>query len=567
MVFSGGLCPVRDREMGGSMARIRRTAGREFSQASRKTAWLIAVYIRLSREDGNDESLSVTNQKKIIGEYLETFFEGEFMLVDYYIDDGLTGTDYDRPDFQRMIHDMEAGKVNCIICKNLSRMFRNYSDQGYFLEKVFPMHKVRFITVSDPKVDSYLHPETLQGLEIPINGLMNDRFAAKTSLDVRATFATKRRKGEFIGAFAPYGYKKNPENKNALMIDEEAAEVVRNIYRWFVYEGMSKNGIARRLNDLGIPSPAAYKKSKGLNFCCPQRGNNDGLWSPGSVTAVLRNKMYLGIMVQGKQTVISYKVHERQIVPEEDWYMVPDTHEPIIEAELFKKAADLQTRDTRTGPSGKRLYILSGFIRCGDCRKAMTRQKTKNIVYYYCRTFREKSKKACAKHTIREETVIKAVLAAIQLQISLVGSIDEVVEKICKSPALVNESTGLAAMLRLRQKEWEKVIGIADGLYGDWKSGELSKEEYIRLKQKYSSQADQLEIIIQNIQAECQAMEKEGAKSDPYLDYFLKHKNIKELNSGILVSLVKNIYIYRSGEISIEFNFADRHRGVGGGGA
>ncbi len=286
------------------MARIRRTAGREFSQASRKTAWLIAVYIRLSREDGNDESLSVTNQKKIIGEYLETFFEGEFMLVDYYIDDGLTGTDYDRPDFQRMIHDMEAGKVNCIICKNLSRMFRNYSDQGYFLEKVFPMHKVRFITVSDPKVDSYLHPETLQGLEIPINGLMNDRFAAKTSLDVRATFATKRRKGEFIGAFAPYGYKKNPENKNALMIDEEAAEVVRNIYRWFVYEGMSKNGIARRLNDLGIPSPAAYKKSKGLNFCCPQRGNNDGLWSPGSVTAVLRNKMYLGIMVQGKQTVI-----------------------------------------------------------------------------------------------------------------------------------------------------------------------------------------------------------------------------------------------------------------------
>ena len=265
--------------------------------------WRIAAYIRLSREDGNDESLSVTNQKKIIGEYLETFFEGEFILIDYYVDDGLTGTDYDRPAFQRMIHDMENGTVNCIICKNLSRMFRNYSDQGYFLEKIFPMNKIRFITVSDPRVDSFLHPETLQGLEIPINGLMNDRFAAKTSSDVRGTFAMKRRKGEFIGAFAPYGYKKAPGNKNALIIDEEAAEVVRSIYRWFVYEGMSKSGIARRLNDLGIAGPAAYKKSKGLNFCCPQSGKNDGLWSPASVTAVLKNKMYLGIMVQGKQRV------------------------------------------------------------------------------------------------------------------------------------------------------------------------------------------------------------------------------------------------------------------------
>lgn len=544
------------------MARIRKAVSSGVHSASRKIVWLIAAYIRLSREDGNDESLSVTNQKKIIGEYLETFFEGEFTLIDYYIDDGLTGTDYDRPDFQRMIHDMEAGKVNCIICKNLSRMFRNYSDQGYFLEKIFPMNKTRFITVSDPRVDSFLHPETLQGLEVPINGLMNDRFAAKTSHDVRDTFATKRRKGEFIGAFAPYGYKKAPENKNALIIDEEAAEVVRNIYQWFVYEGMSKNGIAHRLNDLGIAGPAAYKKSKGLNFCCPQGEKNDGLWSPSSVTTILKNKMYLGIMVQGKQTVISYKVHDKVAVPEEDWYMVPDTHEPIIEAELFQKAADLQTRDTRTAPSGRNLHLLSGFIRCADCKKAMTRQKTKNIVYYYCRTFREKSKNACTKHTIKEGVVIKAVLAAIQAQISLVDSLADVVEEINKSPIVKNESTRLTAMLHLRQKELDKVISIADGLYGDWKSGDISKEEYTRLKQKYSCKAEQLKVTIQNIQSECQVMAKGISKNDPYLTYFLKYKNIKELNRGILVDLVKNIYIHQGGEISIEFNFADQHRRI-----
>ncbi len=539
------------------MARIRKSAKGCIQGKDSHPRWRIAVYIRLSREDGNDESLSVTNQKKIINEYLESFFEEEFTLVDHYVDDGLTGTDYDRPDFRRMVHDMEAGKVNCIICKNLSRMFRNYSDQGYFLEKVFPLHNVRFITVSDPKVDSYLHPETIHGLEVPINGLMNDRFAAKTSLDVRATFATKRRKGEFIGAFAPYGYKKDPENKNALIVDDEAAEVVQNIYQWFVYEGMSKNGIARRLNDLGIASPAAYKKNKGLNFCCPQSGKNDGLWSPSAVSLVLNNRMYLGIMVQGKQAVVSYKVHQRRAVPKEDWYMVPDTHEPIIQEELFKRAAALQVRDTRTAPSERKLHLLSGFIRCADCRKAMTRQKTKNIVYYYCRTFREKSKSACTKHTVKEKTVVKAVLWALRTQISLIGSMDKVVEEINKSPSRGNEAARLAAMLHFRQREWEKTVSIADGLYGDWKSGDISKEEYARLKQKYSLQAKEQKKVIQNIQAEYELIGKNTSVNNPYLEDFLKNRNIGELNRGILVALVKNIYVHRGGGITVEFNFAD----------
>lgn len=192
----------------------------------------------------------------------------------------------------------------------------------------------------------------------------------------------------------------------------------------------------------------------------------------------------------------------------------------------------------------------------------MTRQKTKRIVYYYCRTFREKSKNACTKHTIKEEVVIKAVLAAIQTQISLIGSFAKVVEEINKLPVARKESLRLTAMLYLRQKELDKVIGIVDGLYDDWKSGDISKEEYARLKQKYSSQAEQLKITIQNIQAECHMMAKEVSKNDPYLIYFLEQKNIKELNRGILVNLVKNIYIHQGGEITIEFNFADQHRQI-----
>lgn len=541
------------------MARIRKFAGNASSPGK---AWRVAAYIRLSREDGNDESLSITNQKKIIREYLDTAFADEFVFMGNYIDDGASGTDYQRPGFQRMIRDMEAGKVNCIICKNLSRMFRNYADQGYFLEKIFPMHQTRFITVSDPKVDSFLHPEAIQGLEVPINGLLNDRFAAKTSLDVRATFATKRRKGEFIGAFAPYGYKKAPENKNLLVVDEEAAEVVRNIYRWFVYEGMSKSGIARRLNDFGIVNPAAYKKSKGLNFCCPQGEKNDGLWSPASVSAILNNRMYVGTMVQGKQTVVSYKVHEKIAVPKKDWYIVPGTHKPVIEEELFQKAAGLQLRDTRTAPDGRTVHLLSGFVRCKDCQKAMTRQKTKNKVYYYCRTFREKSKNACTKHGIKEDAIVNALLAAIQAQIALAKHLDEAVAEIVRLPAVRNEPAGFAAALSLRQKELRKVMNITDGLYGDWKSGMISKDEYIRLKEKYTSQARQLETAVKHIQKEREKAAGGAAKKEPYLEMFIKQKNITELNRGILVSLVKSIDVHQGGEITIEFNFADQYRRI-----
>lgn len=538
------------------MARIRKTQQTGLT-TSDQIVWQTAVYIRLSKEDGNDESLSVTNQKKIIIEYLEQFFIDHYILVDFYIDDGLTGTDHDRPDFQRMIYDMENGKINCIVCKNLSRMFRNYSDQGYFLEKVFPMNKTRFITVSDPKVDSYLHPEAIEGLEVPINGLMNDRFAAKTSHDVRDTFATKRRKGEFIGAFAPYGYAKDPENKNHLIIDEEAAQVVRTIFQWFVSQGMSKNGIARRLNEQGVLNPAAYKHSKGFQYHNPQIEKNDGYWSASAITNILQNQMYIGTMVQGKQTVINYKVHNKVAVPAANWYIVEGTHEPVISREIFDKAQDLQLQDTRTAPSQGQLHLFAGFIRCADCKKAMTRQKTKDIVYYYCRTFRDKSKLLCTRHTIKEKIIIEVLLTVLQKQIALLAALPEIIAAINKTPVLQTRSAKLNSMLELRQKELDKITNITDNLYGDWKNGDISHEEYKRLKNKYSNQALQLKQIIENLQTECDAISVENIKENSYLTSFLKYQNITSLQRSILVDLVKNIYVHEDGALEIELNFTD----------
>lgn len=542
------------------MARTRK--GREImtNAASKRLNWNIAIYIRLSREDGNDESFSITNQKKIILEYLERQFEGEYTVVDVYADDGASGTDYERPAFQRMIQDMERGTVNCIICKNLSRAFRNYSDQGYFLERVFPLHKTRFITLGDPKIDSFLNPEIIQGLEVPISGLMNDRYAAKTSSDIRRTFDTKRRKGEFIGAFAPYGYAKKPEDKNAFVIDEEAAQVVRDIYRWFVLDGASKTGIAKRLNELDIPNPTAYKQKNGLHFKTPYTGQNDGLWNPKTIRDILMNRVYVGDMVQGRQKVISYKVHDRRPVPEEDWYVVAGTHEAIVDAETFRTAQLLHKRDTRAAPGRREVYLFSGFLRCADCGKALTRRTSKGFVYYVCRTYAEKSKTQCSKHTVKLEVLERVLLTVIQKQIELVCACIELVDAIKNAAAVPARSQRITHSLKLRTQERDKLSTAIDSLYMDWKSGDISRTDHHRMREKFERQAEQIEEAMQRLRDENEALETGAQCDNPSLAAFLKNQNIDQLERGILAELVDEILVHKGGEIEVRFRFADQHR-------
>ncbi len=538
------------------MARIRKPETGTFKKS---LIWSIAAYIRLSREDGLDESKSITEQKKIITEFLEQFFIGEYAIVDYYIDDGLTGTDDKRDHFQRMIDDVDSGKVNCIVCKTLSRAFRNYADQGRYLEQIFPLKGVRFISISNPHVDSFTNPEAIHnGMEIPINGLMNDRYAAKTSADIRRTFETKRRRGEFIGGFAPYGYRKKPGDKNSLIIDEDAASVVRNIFAWFVLDGMSKTGIAKKLNALGIPNPSEYKsKIQNLNYQNPHREGNDGRWNATVISRMLKNEMYIGNMVQGRHKVISYKVHTQVSVPKEDWVVVENTHEAIVNKELFEKAQNLHTRDTRTAPGMTKNYLFSGLLICADCKKAMRRKTSKNHVYYYCRTETDKGKGACSKHVIREDKLSQAVLDAIRIQIALIGSLAETVDGINKTPTIKTHSTRLNNSLKMREQELEKLLMATDSLYMDWKSGEITKEDYRRMKDRFDEQLFKLKETIANIQDEIETLSAGIKQYDPYLTKFIKHKNIDTIERGILVELIDAVFIHSDRGITIDFNFAD----------
>lgn len=542
------------------MARIRRNSI-ERNQLSSPQVWKVGKYIRLSRDDGNSESESVTNQRKILDEQISDYFNGDYDVIDEYIDDGRTGTSDDtRPEFLRLVEDVKKGRINCIITKNLSRAFRNSANQGKFLEEFIPLYNTRFISLYEPRIDTFLNPEVVHSLEVSITGFMNEQYAYKTSVDIRRTFDTKRKKGEFIGAFAPYGYKKDPEDKNSLIVDEEAAAVVRDIFRWFVEEGMSKGGIARRLNELGIPNPTAYKHQHGLKFYTPNSSQNDGFWNTKTIYTILLNEMYIGNMVQGKQKVISYKIHERVSTDEKDWYIVEGTHEAIIDKETFEKAQSLHQRDARTAPAQKTLYLFSGFLRCADCKKSMNRKTVKGLVYYCCSTYTRKSRTLCTKHTIREDVLEKAVLLAIQRQIALVANLTEIIEEIKEAPVIRTESKRVEHLLAARKKDLEKLAAVADNLYMDWRTGEISKDAYRRMKEKCDTQEAQLKEAIANLEKEKETLANGLSGEEPYLTAFLKHKNIDRLERSILVELVDFIEVHQDGGLTIHFKFADQQR-------
>lgn len=541
------------------MPRIRKDSK---AQVSAAPYWKIGLYIRLSKEDENEkESESVINQEKILRDFVEEYFDPEsYEIVDIFPDDGLTGTDTSRPQFKRLESAIVSKEVNCMIIKSLARGFRNLADQQKFLEEFIPVHGARFICTGTPFIDTYANPRSVSGFEVPIRGMFNEQFAATTSEEVRKTFKMKRERGEFIGSFAPYGYKKDPNDKNSLVIDEEAAEVVRNIFTWFVNEGYSKRGIAKRLNQMGEPNPESFKKQQGLKYTNPNSGKNDGLWSASTIARILQNPMYIGVMVQGRYRVISYKVHKQITVPEDEWFIVPNTHTAIVSKAVFEKAQALHKRDTRTAPNQSEVYIMSGFARCADCKKAMHRKASRNIPYYHCRTYTDKQ--TCTKHTIRQDKLESAVLTALQMQITLASELSAEIERINNAPVIHRENKRLEYALKQAQKQLKQNNDISDSLYMDWKSGEITKEEYHRLKGKITEQIQQLEENIAYIQEEIGVMANGIGSDDPYLVAFLKHKNIQALNRGIVVELIDTVWVHENGEITVDFNFADEYQRI-----
>lgn len=523
--------------------------------------WNTALYIRLSREDGDkEESDSIANQRDLLYDYVHKM--PDLKVVDCFTDDGFTGTNFDRPGFQAMMTGVRNKEIDCVIVKDLSRLGRNYIEAGNYIEQIFPFLDVRFISVVD-MLDSVRNPTQMNTVMIPFKNLMNDEYCRDISNKVRSSLDIRRKQGNFIGSFASYGYLKDPEKKGRLMIDENVAEVIRDIFGWFL-NGHSILGIAKRLNEQGIPNPSAYKRQQGFNYRHPYIDRCDSLWPDSSVRRILTNRLYVGDLVQGRHRIKSYKVQRSVSVPQNEWIIVENTHEAIIDREKFMTVQGLLGRDTRVAPRRQELYLFSGFVRCADCGKAMNRrlisQPYADYHYYVCSTFKKMSKDACTKHTMRSDRVESMVLAAIRKQIELAVSMDELIARIESSCRSNRHSSRLNAALAGHERERMKIETYKGALYEDWKNGDITREEYHQMKVRYDERSDYLTDTISRLNTEKKELFERGAAENEFVSGFIKHQNISRLTRDIVVQLIDMIYIHEGGNITIQFKFEDEFK-------
>ena len=535
----GTLCPEVCRVWGGSPTSI---------FTAPRGAKIVSVY--------KDDSNSVKNQRDLLNDFYQMHID-EFESVSEYVDDGHTGTDAERENFQRLLSDVMSGKINCVIVKDLSRFARNYSDAGSLIDNLFVQMGVRFISLAE-NVDSYKDPDSVSSIIVPITNVMNDQYCYQTSKKIRQVFDYKRRNGQYIGSFAPYGYIKDPKDKHQLIVDEDAAEIVKQIYA-LCLQGTTKRHISFYLNEHGVPSPTAYRRAKGLPVSSTA---DDPMWGDRAIWNILTNPIYTGDLVQGRRRVKSYKVHEIEAVPEDEWVTVPDTHEAIIDKESFEKVQALLKRDTRSAPKSRELHLFSGFLRCADCGKAITRSQSGKNVYYACSTYKNRSRLACSMHSIKHNRLEAAVLFAIQQQVHLAVSYSELVARINSAPIKKSQSFRLDDLINTKERELAKVTRYKQSLYQDWKDGEITQQEYRTMKDDYEQQSQRLSDILVRLTAERAELANGVDQEHPALVAFMKFENIDSLSREILIELIDHIKVYENGNISVRFKFADELRKI-----
>lgn len=518
-----------------------------------------AVYLRLSREDGDivdggkQISNSIANQRELVMDYLKS--RPEITVVSTYTDDGYSGVNFERPEFQRMLSDIREGKINCVIVKDLSRFGRNYIESGRYIEKIFPMLNIRFIAVTDG-YDS-INEDMGSDMIIPFKNLINDAYCRDISIKIRSHMEIKRRNGEYIGAFAAYGYLKDKGNKNHLVVDKYAADVVRDIFTMKLC-GMSQQAIADKLNADGILSPLQYKKSIGVSLESGFQKNVKPKWSYNAVLRILKNVVYTGTVVQGKCTTPNYKIKKRIQRDESEWVRVEDMHEAIISKSDFSLVQELLLRDTRVSPGRSEVFPLSGIVFCADCGEPMIRKTVlaggRRYVYYVC-SGNKKDKASCSTHSISEKKLMDGVLGVVQTCIGKVIALSDAME-------IVNSAAdaGLGVVKyderieKLREEE-----GLCNdrrkNLYEDFKDGILSKDEYFMLREQYQGRIADIEKNILSLEAERDGIIRNGSGKQEWIERLKEYGNVLSLDRELVAFLIERIDVFNNSAIQVTYRF------------
>ncbi len=494
-----------------------------------------AAYARLSVEDsGKPGADTIEGQKNLLLRFIKN--DPTLTLYGLFCDNGKTGTDFQRPEFEKLMEAVKRGEVDCIVVKDLSRFGRNYKETGNYLERIFPFLGVRFIAV-------------------------NDGFDTLTAL------AAKQKNGDFIGAWAPYGYRKCPDDPHKLEPGEATAPVVRQIFRWRA-EGIGVTQIARRLNDEGVPSPSAYLYNTGV---CKTEKYNGVIWYVQTVKNILSRQVYIGHMVQGTKRQSFYENRGQYMKPREDWIVVENTHEPLIDRETFDKVQELaQRKKTEYFDNLGRFThlkttenILKGLVYCADCKRPLVRYKNvsheKKLWYTFICQTHTNDITSCPKKNIREDVLIPMLLQAVQTQIALAADMEALIRRVNNSPKYRKQTATLQGKLDAAKKSLMRYNGLYDSLYQSYVDQLMTEQEYMTLKRRYKAEAEEAERLIEAL-TRSQAAEAAHTPENPFLAAFGSFRDADTLTREMAQALIQRVYVDGDSNIEIVFRYRDEYK-------
>lgn len=525
-----------------------------------KKIYRTAIYCRLSREDGDKvESNSIASQRAICEDFIAKHDNLE-IVCEPFIDDGYSGVSFNRPSFKKLEEAIRKGTIDCIVVKDLSRFSRNYIDGGRYLEKIFPQLGIRFIAINDA-YDSLTGDPQSDSFVIPFKNLINDSYCKDISMKIRSSLEVKQKSGEFVGAFAPYGYKKSPENKNQLIVDEAVSEYVQMIFAMYK-DGISIGRIAARLNQMGVLSPMEYKHSAGVKYDTVFKTGSTAQWTYNAVQRILTNEVYIGVLAQGKRGTPNYKVRVVQKKDEEEWIKVENAHEALVSYEDFMAVKAMMKRDMRCSSDQEEVHLFSGFLFCGDCKQSMIRKtvpsKTKKYIYYVCST--NKHSRTCSPHSISEKELEEKVFRAVHDQIELVINLENALAMIDRLPAQNRKAFNYEAQITKLEEEIERYQKLKLRLYEDLSDGVIDKTEYFEFRNSYTKIIEEKQEAILRVKKEMKQTVATGTTERNWVTLFKQYENIDELNRRVLMALVDRILIYENHTIEIVFKYRDEYQ-------
>lgn len=488
----------------------------------------VGIYLRISNDDGDkNESDSIASQRSIVENYVDK--HKDMIIHEEYVDDGYTGTNFDRPGFERMLRDIENKLIDCVVVKDLSRLGRNYVMTGYYLEQYFPMQSVRFVAVND-NYDSE-NSSSNDEFMMPIRNVFNAHYSKDISRKVKSALRAKQSAGEFIGAFTSYGYKKDPLDKHKLIIDEEAAMIVRRVFDMY-NSGRGKISIATALNNEHIPCPSEYKKIKGYAYRNCNRLEYTTYWTYSTIDRMLKNEIYIGTIVQNKterKTVRGKAI----AMSEEKWIKSEKKHEAIIDIQTWRITQELLKKRGRQLSLETNVGLFSGFIKCGDCGRMLAKVKNRSKIYYVCGTYKRYSRKLCSRHMMDEKFLEQLILQKLNAELAKLDDSDFVVEK---------REIRKANDISLYKTKLDRIYRLKKECYEDYKAGLLTKKEYLSYREDYSKE----EVLINGqIEAVLSASD-ERAERNHWIENLKKCRKLERLDRTILACVLDSITVFET---------------------